>query len=321
AGSRNDARPRHHQEQHRGRHRLGAVLRVQVGDHVRPGAHRPVELARLRSAPVARDASRRRPARRQRRASAGGHRRDRSGHAHPRPRQRALRRDRPPHPLAAAQAARIPHRREGKRRMIPAALAAAALFTAPEIPKDKGYAVQEIRGGLYWVTDGAYNTMFLVHESGVIAVDPLPTLGPRYLEAIAQVTKKPITHVVYSHEHTDHIGAARLFPSSATFIAQRETAELLAARKDPRRPVPSIQFVDRSTLEVGGQRLVLEYRGVNHSRGNVFIHAPKQRVLMLVDVVYPGFMPYKNLGIAEDVQGYLDAHRQALSYDFDVLVG
>ncbi|HYV67420.1 MAG TPA: MBL fold metallo-hydrolase [Myxococcales bacterium] len=205
--------------------------------------------------------------------------------------------------------------------MIPAALAAAALFTAPEIPKDKGYAVQEIRGGLYWVTDGAYNTMFLVHESGVIAVDPLPTLGPRYLEAIAQVTKKPITHVVYSHEHTDHIGAARLFPSSATFIAQRETAELLAARKDPRRPVPSIQFVDRYTLEVGGQRLVLEYRGGNHSRGNVFIHAPKQRVLMLVDVVYPGFMPYKNLGIAEDVQGYLDAHRQALSYDFDVLVG
>ena len=41
---------------------------------------------------------------------------------------------------------------------------------------------------------------------------------------------------------------------------------------------------------------------------------------MLVDVVYPGFVPYKNLGIAEDVQGYIDAHRQALAYDFDVLV-
>ena len=204
--------------------------------------------------------------------------------------------------------------------MIPVALAAAALFAAPEIPRDKGYAVQEIRDGLYWVTDGAYNTMFLVHESGVIAVDPLPTLGPRYLEAIASVTRKPITHVIYSHEHTDHIGAAHLFPASATFIAQRETAEVLAARKDPRRPVPTVRFDDRCTLEVGGQRVVLEYRGVNHSRGNVFIHAPRQRVLMLVDVIYPGFMPYKNLGIAEDVQGYLDAHRQALSYDFEVLV-
>jgi glyoxylase-like metal-dependent hydrolase (beta-lactamase superfamily II) len=204
--------------------------------------------------------------------------------------------------------------------VIPVALAAAALFSAPEIPKDKGYAVQEIRDGLYWITDGAYNTMFVVHETGVIAVDPLPTLGPRYLDAIASITRKPVTHVIYSHEHTDHIGGAHLFPASATFIAHRDTAELLAARKDPRRPAPAVRFEDTYTLEVGGQRLVLDYRGVSHSRGNVFIHAPRQRVLMLVDVVYPGFMPYKNLGIAEDVQGYFEAHRQALAYDFDVLV-
>jgi len=200
------------------------------------------------------------------------------------------------------------------------AIALAGLFSPPEIPRESGYAVQEIRDGLYWITDGAYNTMFLVHQTGVIAIDPLPTLGRRYLDGIASVTKKPITHVVYSHEHTDHIGAAHLFPAGATFIAQRETAELLARRKDPRRPEPGVRFDDRYVLDVGGQQLVLEYRGVNHSHGNVFIYAPRQRVLMLVDVVYPGFMPYKNLGIAEDVQGYLEAHRQALAYDFDVLV-
>jgi glyoxylase-like metal-dependent hydrolase (beta-lactamase superfamily II) len=200
------------------------------------------------------------------------------------------------------------------------AIVLAGLFSAPEIPRESGYAVQEIRGGLYWITDGAYNTMFLVHETGVIAVDPLPTLGRRYLDGIASVTKKPITHVIYSHEHTDHIGAAQLFPASATFIAHRDTAELLDRRKDPRRPAPAIRFDDRYVLDVGGQQLVLEYRGVNHSRGNIFIYAPRQRVLMLVDVIYPGFMPYKNLGIAEDVQGYVEGHRQALAYDFDVLV-
>lgn len=54
----------------------------------------------------------------------------------------------------------------------------------------------------------------------------------------------------------------------------------------------------------GGQRLMLEYHGVNHEQGNLFIYAPRQKVLMLVDVIYPGFVPYKNLGIAEDVQGY-----------------
>ena len=56
--------------------------------------------------------------------------------------------------------------------------------SAPEIPRDKGYLVSEIRDGLYWLTDGAYGTIFLVYAKGVIAVDPLPTLGPRYLKAI-----------------------------------------------------------------------------------------------------------------------------------------
>src|SRR5215831_15674909 len=110
----------------------------------------------------------------------------------------------------------------------------------PVIPKEKGYFVQEIRGGLYWLTDGLYNTMFLVSSAGVIAVDPLPNLGEKYLKAIAEVTDKPVTHVIYSHEHTDHIGAAYLFPRNAVYIAQKKTSEILARRRDPRRPLPTV---------------------------------------------------------------------------------
>src|SRR5262249_52300014 len=118
-----------------------------------------------------------------------------------------------------------------------------------EIPKDKGYLVKEIRDGLYWLTDGAYGTIFLVYSKGVIAVDPLPTLGPRYLQAISEVTDKPITHVIYSHEHTDHIGAAHLFPKNAIFIAQKETVAILTRRADPRRPVPNLTFDQSYTLK------------------------------------------------------------------------
>lgn len=197
----------------------------------------------------------------------------------------------------------------------------ATVASAPKIPPEKGYFVQEIRGGLYWVTDGLYNTMFLVSSKGVIAVDPLPNLGERYLKAIAEVTDQPVTHVIYSHEHTDHIAAAYLFPKSALFIAQRKTAEILERRKDPRRPVPTGTFDESYTLTVGDQTLHLDYKGVNHETGNIFIYAPKQKVLMLVDVVYPGWMPYKNLGIAEDVPGYIQSHHDALGYDFDTFIG
>jgi glyoxylase-like metal-dependent hydrolase (beta-lactamase superfamily II) len=185
----------------------------------------------------------------------------------------------------------------------------------------KGYLVQEIRDGLYWVSDGAYNTMFLVTSDGVIAIDAPPTLGPNYLKAIAEVTSQPITYLVYSHEHTDHIGAAYLFPKGVKIVAQKETAEILALRRDPRRPAPTITFTDTYTLKLGGQTLVLDDPGINHERGNIFIYAPKQKTLMLVDVVYPGYMPYKNMGIAEDIPGYMEVQKKALAYDFSTFVG
>ena len=186
---------------------------------------------------------------------------------------------------------------------------------------DKGYRVQEIRGGLYWVTDGAYNTMFLVTDEGVIAVDALPTLGDRQIAAIREVTNKPIRYLIYSHEHTDHIGAASLFPASTKIIAQEETARILQRRKDPRRPAPVITFRENFTLRLGGQALDLVYPGPNHETGNIIIWAPGQKTLMLVDVIYPGYMPYKNLGIVEDVPGYIDVHKAVLAYDFDTFVG
>jgi len=96
----------------------------------------------------------------------------------------------------------------------------------PAIPPEKGYVVDEIRDGLYWVTDGAYNTMFMVTSEGVVAVDAPPTLGAKYLQAISEVTSKPVVYLIYSHEHTDHIGAAYLFPKTVKIIAQKETARI-----------------------------------------------------------------------------------------------
>ena len=163
----------------------------------------------------------------------------------------------------------------------------------PAIPT-KGYLVEEIRDGLYWVTDGAYNTMFLVTDEGVVAVDAPPTIGNNYLKAIAEVTTKPVTYVIYSHAHIDHIGTAGIFPKNATFIAQQETAAELQRAKSVAKnasmvpPIPTITFSKNYTLQIGNQTLKLDYYGVNHLPGNIFIYAPKQKVLMLVDIIFPG---------------------------------
>ena len=197
----------------------------------------------------------------------------------------------------------------------------------PIIP-EKGYLVEEIRDNLYWVTDGSYNTMFLVTDEGVVAIDAPPSIGQNYLNAIAEVTDKPITHVIYSHAHLDHIGAAGIFPKNATYIAHQDTsAELkramsLTQNSSTIPPIPTISFPNNYMLQIGNQTLNLDYYGDNHMSGNLFIYAPNQKTLMLVDIVFPGWVPFVYLAIAEDVAGFIKAHDIALNnYDFDTLVG
>ena len=189
----------------------------------------------------------------------------------------------------------------------------------PAIPA-VGYLVEEIGGGLYAVTEGVYQSIFLTTGEGVILVDAPPTLDPNLRAAIASVTDEPVTHLVYTHHHADHIGGAAPF-AGATIVAHEETAALLARAADPNRPPPTVTFAETHTLTVGTQTLRLDYHGNNHSPGNIFVYAPAQKVLMVVDIVFPGWVPYPDLAVAEDVPGFIAAHDTILTYDFETFVG
>ncbi len=205
----------------------------------------------------------------------------------------------------------------------PAKQYAALPATAQGVPVDRsvGYVMEELRDKLYWVSNGVDQAMFLVSTQGVIVVDAPPMLADGLAAAIRKVTAQPVTHLVYSHHHADHIGGASRVGGSAQVVAHVDTARALRRAADPQRPVPTVTFEDTLVLTVGDQTLHLASHGANHVEGNIFIYAPRQRTLMLVDVVWPGWVPFHSLGMAKDVRGYAAALDFALAYDFDTFIG
>ena len=194
-----------------------------------------------------------------------------------------------------------------------------------EAIQSKGFFTREIQDGIHYITEGWYFALAVVHDDGVIVVDAPPSIGPTFagdnlMNAIREITDKPITHVIYSHHHIDHIGAANVYPDDVTIIAQEECAAYLETANDPQRPVPTETFKDSYTLEVGGQTLQLDYHGIIHCPGNIFIYAPNQKILMNVDVIFPGWVPFKSLAMATDLRGFLRGHDVVLGYDFDTFV-
>ncbi len=90
------------------------------------------------------------------------------------------------------------------------------------------YVLQRVTERTYWVQRYFYSTSFYVGDESVLLFDPLEGHGDAIAAAIAAVTDKPVTAVVYSHDHADHIADvdrfARAFPG-LRLIASRATAE------------------------------------------------------------------------------------------------
>src|ERR1700730_17625119 len=191
---------------------------------------------------------------------------------------------------------------------------------------DQGYYVGRVERNLYWITDGDYNSAFLTTRDGVVLFDAPPTIGhniQRAVDEIAAATgvSNKVTHLVHTHHHSDHAGAAGLFGENIIRIGHEETRRLLLRDNDSAKPPPTETFRDRLSLTIGGERIELAWHGSNHTPDNSYIYFPDHDTLMLVDIVLPGWVPFYSVNLSEDVPGYMDAAARALSYRWTHLIG
>jgi glyoxylase-like metal-dependent hydrolase (beta-lactamase superfamily II) len=184
-----------------------------------------------------------------------------------------------------------------------------------------GYRLQRAGRNGYVLNVGQVQSVFVETNTGVVLVDAPPAARGLLKTAITSVTDKPVTHVIYSHDHLDHIGAVTDFPN-ATRIAHADTARMLAILNDPARPLPQKTFTNpHHVLYIGGEEIHLFYPGPNHEVGNILTYFPAQRLAVLIDVAIPGWTPYRGWGNAVYLPGILLAHDAALGLSFDTFVG
>ena len=191
---------------------------------------------------------------------------------------------------------------------------------------EQGYYVGRVERNLFWVTDGTYQSAFLLTGEGVVLFDAPPTIGHNLRRAVDEMAEaegvpNTVTHLVYSHHHADHAGAADLFGNDLVRIGHEETRRLLLRDNDPTRPAPEVTFRDTYALRVGGERVELTFRGPNHTPDNIFIHFPDHDALMLIDIVNSGWVPIYNCNLSEDIPGYIDAPATALTYPWKTYIG
>ena len=180
-----------------------------------------------------------------------------------------------------------------RRRLLPAFVVvglavagAAAQQQRPRIPPTG--AIKKVRDNLYVIPGAGGNTTVFVTQGGVVLVDTkLPNNGEPIVNQVRTVTDRPVSTIINTHSHPDHIGSNDYFPLSVEVVTHENTRNRMAA--NPRvasnpAAMPDKTFTDRMTLGSGDDRIELYYFGAGHTDGDAFIVFPARRAMAAGDI-------------------------------------
>jgi len=145
--------------------------------------------------------------------------------------------------------------------------------------------IQKVKDNLYMITGGGGNTAAFITENGVVVVDTKnPGNGPGILEKIKSVTPKPVTMVINTHTHGDHVGSNSAFTGAVEFVAHencKTSMEKMPAfqSEEGKKFLPSKTYKDKLSLLSGNDKIDLYYFGRGHTGGDTLIVFPALKVM------------------------------------------
>ncbi len=162
--------------------------------------------------------------------------------------------------------------------------------------------VEKLKDNLFVLKGGGGNTAVFVGTKGVVVVDTKnPGWGQPILDEIKKLTDKPVTTIINTHTHGDHVSGNVEFPATVDIIVQENTManmeKMVPASSIPQKGPPvnifkenngkgmaKRTFKDRMTLASGSDQIDLYYFGRGHTNGDAWVVFPALRVVHAGDI-------------------------------------
>ena len=189
-------------------------------------------------------------------------------------------------------------------------LAVVASAIAPPLSAQSNLRAEKIADGV-WAAQpekGANVGWFLLGD-GVVAVDSGADAanGAEILKSIAETTGgKPVRTLILTHAHADHSGGARAFAAAGARVLCQEglAGQILAfvtqaasEQGDPMFGKPNLRPVvesisERAILVDGLHNVQIYFLGSAHTKGDLVVYLPNDKVLFSGDLALNGLMPF-----------------------------
>ncbi len=149
-------------------------------------------------------------------------------------------------------------------------------------------ATEKVSDNVYKIFGAGGNTTAFVRSDGVVLVDTkVPNNGAAILAKVREFTDKPVTMIINTHSHPDHLGSNTEIDTArggnVEVVVQANTAARMAGMPSNNKVTRS--FRDKLTLGSGRDQIDLYWFGPAHTDGDAFIVFPAEKVLLMGDVM------------------------------------
>lgn len=128
--------------------------------------------------------------------------------------------------------------------------------------------------------------MFLVSDAGVLVADGQGSVAETkgLVDAIRQVTPKPITTVVIASDHGDHTAGNASFPAGVHYIIHPNSKAILDRSAEASRYKDAELVADKKTIKMGADDVQILFLGRSHTGGDLAVYLPRQKILFLSEI-------------------------------------
>jgi glyoxylase-like metal-dependent hydrolase (beta-lactamase superfamily II) len=149
--------------------------------------------------------------------------------------------------------------------------------------------VEKLHDNLFVLRGGGGNTAVFVTADGVVVVDTKnPGWGQPILDKIKELSPKPVTLLINTHTHGDHVSGNVEFPAAVDVVAHANTRANMEKMnffaENANRGMVERTFTDRLTIGKGADQVDLYYFGPGHTNGDAFVVFPSLRTMHAGDV-------------------------------------
>jgi len=180
--------------------------------------------------------------------------------------------------------------------------------------------------GMFMFSGDGGNVTAIVDDGNTLLIDSgIDSRVTELSEAVVKATMRPVTQLVNTHWHFDHIGGNVYFGSEGvSIIAQENVKKRLLSVQDvpfiglrdghyPSQALPAVTYSSSMTLNQGSQRLILANYGSAHTDGDTVIYIAPANVVVVGDIFSNHFYPIIDLASGGSIDGMIHSIDQILA--------